>query len=603
VGKAKQQSDAASLQPGHQEALPKQEAAPVTSEEPPKHEGNKLKAAALGAAAIGYMQSGAKATLETRLEPLRVVPPPGVVAPINTEECYANFARMSMCPGGSDAVKDRLECTEQESAGDSQFASIYMLLRGFGGGASQWNAFFNAKTSNRADIIVQDVVWNTLQLARTEVSSQKIPPAQSVTILSGNDIVAPKKNFLKRTLASAKDSLSIGDKPLIRVFVGDKKTTGREDLSSPIFGETLDLPQNAATVKFVVKIDDEEIGSGEIAPPAKGNSDTVKLMRDGKQVGTLSVSFSSGGSIPKTLQEFLKEFWPAEAAAIGAAPKLAGVAKIRQVLKDAKASIQKRFNILDNRAGAAVDSTRFREILKAVYTSQDQFFVDCQKIAFVLKSMKAMVQISNEQRVARAQAKIKITRLLTKVIGMGTNAIPHFGGVASAITNFIGEMVENVFVNQNNPQANQNAVAGIVADILSAFIFPVADAFQGSKKVAVGSMHRFATGAQCNAQVKFMLRFIYGMLEDTPKVAGEDTSAVGAGLKTCLPDNASGGLQINILLSYLKTFINIPDTVSPSVHGEMMDAAAADKMKIVDAVKDNDLVKSAGSAIASKIGI
>jgi hypothetical protein len=118
--------------------------------------------------------------------------------------------------------------------------------------------------------------------------------------------------------------------------------------------------------------------------------------------------------------------------------------------------------------------------------------------------MKAQILISNEQRVARARAKIQLTNLLFKCVRraarrrpcplragegcrdgcsrcasarryaqMGASAIPTFGKIASAVTGLVGDMIENYMVNQNNPQERQNAAANIIADIISVFVYPV----------------------------------------------------------------------------------------------------------------------------------
>jgi hypothetical protein len=60
------------------------------------------------------------------------------------------------------------------------------------------------------------------------------------------------------------------DKPQVRVFVGDKSTTGRTDIGSPIFGETLETPAGGA-VTFTIKVNDEVIGTAQATPAGVGN--------------------------------------------------------------------------------------------------------------------------------------------------------------------------------------------------------------------------------------------------------------------------------------------------------------------------------------------
>jgi hypothetical protein len=144
----------AQLQPGAQAQQPKapvaaEPAAPAPAPVAPTGEGlAKLKKAAASIAAMksaaDTMRQGADSTLETRLAPLRVVMPPGVANPVAEEECYGFFARVSMCPGGSELVSKKLACAEQESSGDAQFSALYSLVRH---GASSAAAAAGTRTS------------------------------------------------------------------------------------------------------------------------------------------------------------------------------------------------------------------------------------------------------------------------------------------------------------------------------------------------------------------------------------------------------------------------------------------------------------------------
>ncbi len=80
------------------------------------------------------------------------------------------------------------------------------------------------------------------------------------------------------------------------------------------------------------------------------------MTNDGKDAGTLTVSFADAGSAPKTLQvrararqsfrtyaasrcgaqNFLAEFWPAQAAKVGGPVHMSAAEKIKATLRDTK---------------------------------------------------------------------------------------------------------------------------------------------------------------------------------------------------------------------------------------------------------------------------
>jgi hypothetical protein len=105
-------------------------------------------------------------------EPLRVKPSLGVVSPMNVEECYDIFARLSMCPSGigatgpaAEELRATLECSAKEMEPGSSISALYMLIRQFGGD-DRWSASFPARSTNRVDIVFADAVFALLQLAR-----------------------------------------------------------------------------------------------------------------------------------------------------------------------------------------------------------------------------------------------------------------------------------------------------------------------------------------------------------------------------------------------------------------------------------------------------
>lgn len=149
-----------------------------------------------------------------------------------------------------------------------------------------------------------------------------------------------------------------------------------------------------------------------------------------------------------------------------------------------------------------------------------------------------------------------------RAISKATTFIPTIGSLASGITLAMGSMIQAHIAKKNNPAEKNSVAVSALLDMMSAFVQPL-----GAESSTLGTVHKFSSSAQCDKQVKLLLQFMHGSLEDTPDPASDSIdlqqSPLGQNIQMCLPETPDAALAMQSLLSFLKMFVSGTGGVSP----------------------------------------